>query len=78
MNILLAVEYVSRWVEVIPTQKANSKTVIKFVKKHIFCRFGTPRVLINNDGAHLQCAIEEGIGALWSQAQNSHNLPYSK
>jgi len=40
--ILLAVEYVSRWVEVIPTQKAYVKTVIKFLKKHIFCRFGTP------------------------------------
>ena len=49
--ILLAVEYVSRWVEGIPTQKADSKTMIKFVKKHIFCRFGTPRVLISDGGA---------------------------
>jgi len=31
--ILLVVEYVSRWVEAIPTQKANAKTVIKFLKK---------------------------------------------
>nr|KYP38659.1 hypothetical protein KK1_040090 [Cajanus cajan] len=36
--ILLAVEYVSRWVEAIPTQKADAKTVIKFLKKNIFCR----------------------------------------
>jgi len=50
--ILLAVEYVSRWVEAIPTQKADSKTVIKFIKKHIFCRFGIPRVLISDRGAH--------------------------
>nr|KYP31458.1 Pro-Pol polyprotein [Cajanus cajan] len=50
--ILLAVEYVSRWVEAIPTQKVDAKTVIKFLKKNIFCRFGTPRVLISDGGSH--------------------------
>ena len=55
--ILLAVEYVSRWVEAIPTQKANTKTMIKFLKKHIFCRFGTPRVVISDGGSHF-CNIE--------------------
>jgi len=55
--ILVAVEYVSRWVEAIPTQKADSKTVIKFVKKHIFCRFGTPWVLINDGGTHF-CNVQ--------------------
>jgi len=34
--ILLVVEYVSRWVEAVPTQKADAKTVIKFLKTHIF------------------------------------------
>jgi len=50
--ILLAVEYVSKWVEAIPAQKADAKTVIKFLKKNIFCRFGTPRVLISDGGSH--------------------------
>jgi len=50
--IRLAVEYVLRWVEAIPTQKADAMTVIKFLKKHIFCRFGTPRVVISHRGAH--------------------------
>jgi len=50
--ILLAVKYVSKWVEVIPAQKADAKTVIKFLKKNIFCRFGTPRVLISDGGSH--------------------------
>ena len=49
---LLVVEYVLRWVETIPTQKADAKTVIKFLKKHIFCRFETPRVVISNGGSH--------------------------
>ena len=51
--ILLAVEYVSRWVEVVPTQNVNSKTMIKFLKKYIFCKFGTPRVLISDGGTHI-------------------------
>jgi len=55
--ILVAVEYVSRWVEAIPTQKADSKTVIKFVKKNIFCRFGTARVLISVGGKHF-CNVQ--------------------
>jgi len=50
--ILLAVEYVSRWVEATATQKANAKTVIKFLKRNIFTRFGTPRILISDVGSH--------------------------
>lgn len=34
--ILVDVEYVSKWVEIIATQKNNAKTVIKFLKKNIF------------------------------------------
>nr|KYP32883.1 Retrovirus-related Pol polyprotein from transposon 17.6 [Cajanus cajan] len=34
--ILVAVDYVSKWVEAIATPKANGKTVVKFLKKHIF------------------------------------------
>ena len=33
-------------------QNADSKTVIKFLKRNIFYRFGTPRVLISDDGSH--------------------------
>jgi len=50
--ILLAVEYVSRWVEAIPTQKGDAKTVIRFLKRNIFDRFGTPRVLMSDGGSH--------------------------
>ena len=34
--ILVAVEYVSRWVEAIPAQHADSKRVIKFLKRIFF------------------------------------------
>ncbi|XP_070050839.1 uncharacterized protein [Nicotiana tomentosiformis] len=50
--ILLAVDYVSKWVEVIALPANDTKVVVNFVKKHIFTRFGTPRVLINDGGTH--------------------------
>jgi len=50
--ILVAVDYVSKWVEAVTSPKADSKTVVKFLKKNIFTRFGTPRVLISDGGAH--------------------------
>lgn len=50
--ILLVVEYVSRWVETISAQHADAKIVIKFLKRNIFCRFDTPRILISDGGMH--------------------------
>ncbi|PNX59327.1 hypothetical protein L195_g051361 [Trifolium pratense] len=50
--ILVAVDYVSKWVEAIASPKADGKTVIKFLKRNIFARFGTPRVLISDGGSH--------------------------
>ena len=51
--IILVVDYVSKWVEAISTQKNNPKTIVQFVHKNIFTRFGTPRCIINDEGSHL-------------------------
>lgn len=40
--ILLAVEYVSRWVEAIPTQTNDAKVVLKILQKNILTRYGMP------------------------------------
>ena len=48
--ILVAADYVSKWVEVIASQKAHGKTMIKFLKKNIFTRFRTRRVLVSDGG----------------------------
>ena len=50
--ILLAVDYVSKWVEAIATQKNDAKTVVPFVHKNIFTCFGTPRCIISDEGSH--------------------------
>ncbi|KAM0981460.1 hypothetical protein TB1_013793 [Malus domestica] len=50
--ILLAVDYVLKWVEANATCTNDSKVVADFVKTNIFARFGMPRVLINDGGSH--------------------------
>ncbi|XP_019224730.1 PREDICTED: uncharacterized protein LOC109206358 [Nicotiana attenuata] len=50
--ILLAIKYVSKWVEAIALPTNDANVVVNFVKKHIFTRFGTPWVLISDGGTH--------------------------
>nr|XP_009794711.1 PREDICTED: uncharacterized protein LOC104241466 [Nicotiana sylvestris] len=50
--ILVAVDYVSKWVEAIDLPTNNAKVVVSFLKKHIFICFGTPKVLISDGGMH--------------------------
>ena len=50
--ILLAVEYVSKWVEAIPTRKNDHRTVIALLKDNILSRFGTPKAIISDQGTH--------------------------
>jgi len=52
LHILVCVDYVTKWVEVIPCVANDAKTVVIFLKKNIFIRFGTPRVLISDGGKH--------------------------
>ena len=50
--ILLAVDYVSKWVEAKATRTNDSKVVIDFLKANIFSRFGVPKALISDRGTH--------------------------
>ena len=52
LYILLAVDYVSKWVEAIPTRTNDAKVVAQFLRNNIFTRFGTPRALITDNGTH--------------------------
>ena len=49
--ILIVVDNVSKWVEVVALQTNDSKVVVKFIRKHIFTRFGTLRARISDGGA---------------------------
>ncbi|CAA6672019.1 unnamed protein product [Spirodela intermedia] len=50
--ILLAIDYVSKWVEVIPTRTNDHEIVIKNLQKNIFLRFECLRVIISDVRTH--------------------------
>ncbi|KOM51977.1 hypothetical protein LR48_Vigan09g063600 [Vigna angularis] len=50
--ILVAVDYVSKWVEAAALPTNDAKVVVSFIKKHFFSRFGVPRAIISDGGLH--------------------------
>ena len=59
--IILAVDYVSKWVEVILTCTNDARVVAKFLRSHIFTRFGTPRALIIDGGTHFYNKVIDNV-----------------
>ena len=51
--ILLAVVYVSKWVEAIPTRKSDHRTVISFRKENILSRSRTPKAIISDQERYI-------------------------
>ena len=52
LYILLAVDYVSKWVEAAPCRSNDNTVVIKFFKENVVSRFGTPHAIISDKGTH--------------------------
>nr|GEW55134.1 reverse transcriptase domain-containing protein [Tanacetum cinerariifolium] len=49
--ILVAVDYLSKWVEAKALPNNDARVVVKFLKS-LFSRFGTPKAIISNRGTH--------------------------
>ncbi|CAN6567552.1 unnamed protein product [Malus baccata var. baccata] len=73
--ILLAVDYVSKWVEAKATRTNDFRMVSDFIKTNIFSRFGMPRVLISDGGSHF---CNRNIEALFKKYNVTHkaSTPY--
>ena len=50
--ILVAIDYVSKWVEALPCRAADARHARKMFHEVIFPRFGTPRMVISDRGSH--------------------------
>ncbi|KAJ9543839.1 hypothetical protein OSB04_023546 [Centaurea solstitialis] len=50
--ILVAVDYVSKWVEAVASPTNDARVVSKFLKRQIFSCFGVSRVIISDGGSH--------------------------
>ncbi|XP_071902737.1 uncharacterized protein [Coffea arabica] len=73
--ILLAVDYVSKWVEAIPSQTNDAKVVFKFLKRNIFYRFGVPKAIISDEGKHFCNKIIDTL-LLKYGCRHKKSLPY--
>ena len=49
--ILVSTDYFTKWIEAVPTRKADHNLVIKFLTENIFSRFGCPHKLITDNVA---------------------------
>ena len=52
LYILLAVNYVSKWVETIAYPINDVNTVVGFIQINILSRFGAPKTIIGDEGSH--------------------------
>ncbi|XP_071918926.1 uncharacterized protein [Coffea arabica] len=52
LYIILAVDYVSKWVEAKATRTNDSRVVADFIRSNIFVRFGMPRAIVSDRSTH--------------------------
>ena len=52
LYILLAVDYVSKWVEAIACPRNDASTVVGFIQRNILSRFEALRTIISDEGSH--------------------------
>ncbi|RDY12832.1 Pol polyprotein, partial [Mucuna pruriens] len=51
--ILVAIDYFTKWVEASSYPSVPRKTVIRFIKRDIICRYGLPAHIITDNGTNL-------------------------
>lgn len=59
--ILVAVDYVSKWIKVIASPTNDARVVIKMFKNYIFPRFGVPLLVISEGESHFISRIFENL-----------------
>ena len=52
--IIVTVDYFTKWVEEIPTFKADEETTTFFMFNQIIARFSIPKVIVTDHGSHFQ------------------------
>nr|XP_028956459.1 uncharacterized protein LOC103430964 [Malus domestica] len=75
LYILVAVDYVSKWVEAIASPTCKSSVVFGFLQNTIFPRFGVPRAIISDEGTHF---LNHTMAALCAKYHIHHRIatPY--
>jgi hypothetical protein len=64
-HILVMVDHVSKWVEAMPCRKPSTEESIAMIKSMNFPHFGTPRILISDEGTHCTGKNFKGACPTW-------------
>jgi len=73
--IMIAINYVSKWVEALPCRATNAKHARRMFHEVIFPCFGTPRMIISDGGSHF---IDKTFQNFLKELGSKHNIdtPY--
>ena len=74
LYILLALDYVSKWVEAISFPRNDANIVVGFIQRNIFSRFGAPITIISDEGSHFANKL---FVKLMSRYGNKHSIGLS-
>ncbi|XP_049399978.1 uncharacterized protein LOC125864079 [Solanum stenotomum] len=75
-DILVAVDYVFKWVEAVALPENDGNSVAGFLKNNIFSRFGTPRAIINDGGSHFCNKVFSALLTKYGVKQHKVATPY--
>ena len=65
LYILLAVDYVSKWVEAIVCPRNDVITLVRFIQRNILSRFGAPKTIISDEGSHFANKVFEKLMSIY-------------
>eukprot|EP00253_Pinus_taeda_P013457 PITA_13457 len=73
--IIVAVDYLTKWAEAMPTYKNDSDTETLFLFNQVISRFGVPRVIFTDHGSHFQNQLMSELASKLGFHQE-HLSPY--
>jgi ribosomal protein S16 len=61
---LVVVDQLSNWVELFPMPSAQAKRVAEKLEDEIFCRFGSPKVIVSDNAKHFINKLEKIMSSM--------------
>lgn len=73
--ILIAIDYFTKWVEVVSYANVTKQVVVRFLKNNIICRYGIPNKIIIDNGSNLSNKTMKELYANF-KIKHHNSLPY--